>query len=171
MILHFFRKDIVKKGPDALFNDEFDAIHHLIRILAVVVTVGSGCSLAFVGAAGEIGATVIRLSCSFLAIVLSRVFRSSSSHNGNSGSNSSSVLSQTYIHSMNVAGAAAGVAANFDAPFTGAMYAYEVARRWNNRRNVDDGSVNNGSPLRKLIHTLDLPSLLPALFGSASAGK
>ena len=176
-ILHLFRKDIVKRGPDALFSDEFDAVHHLMRVLAVVVTVGSGCSLAFVGAAGEIGATVIRLSCSLLAIAMTHASRICNTGLDSSNSNSNSTvvaLTQTYLHTINLAGAAAGVAANFDAPFTGAMYSYEVARRWNSRRSVS-GSVaavgsEGDSSLCKLVRAVDLPSLLPALFGSFAAG-
>lgn len=160
--LHFFRKDIVKRGTDALFSESFDAVHHLVRVLAVVITVGSGCSLAFVGAAGEIGATVTRTTCSLLAVVATRLLGSKGSLSSNS--------SLPFVHSLNLAGAAAGVAANFDAPFTGAMYSYEVARRWNSRRSVAEGGPNDRLG-RKLIRSLDLASLLPALLGSAAAGK
>lgn len=178
-IFHFLRNDITKKGPEALFSDEFDATHHLTRVLAVIITVGCGCSLAFVGAAGEIGATVIRLSCTLLAVCGSRIFGNdsisgsiglSSTISNNSSNNTSRTFNLPYIHSINLVGAAAGVAANFDAPLTGAMYSYEVAKRWNSRRVVTIACPGD-SVWKKLICAVDLPSLLPALFGSAAAGE
>lgn len=40
---------------------QINFLAHYIRILGVIVTIGSGCSLAFVGPAAEIGMALSRL--------------------------------------------------------------------------------------------------------------
>lgn len=77
-----------------------------LRLLALVVTIGSGFSMGIAGPAAEMGMVVACCLSSWLNI-----------------NDVSSVLR------MIVAGAAAGVGANFKAPLTGLLFAVEVTRR------------------------------------------
>eukprot|EP01031_Cornospumella_fuschlensis_P027515 gene27515-33234_t len=79
----------------------------ILRLLGLVVSIGSGCSLGLAGPAADIGMAV---AC----IVNTRFF---------SGS-----LVGSDLRDLLVAGAGAGIAANFNAPVTAALYATEVVR-------------------------------------------
>lgn len=97
--------------PLPLTNDvaeaipRFDPKNEVVRLLAAVATLGSGCSLGPEGPAVEIGAS------------FSRIF----------GTGNTSAREK---HHLFLAGTAAGVAAGFNAPIAGVFFALECGNRY-----------------------------------------
>jgi H+/Cl- antiporter ClcA len=107
----FLNKNIATKGPPSLFEEKIQFEDHIQRVATVILTVGCGNSLAFVGTAAEIGMAITRL----YGMIFASIFLPKSSS-----------LHLTLIPQLCFAGAAAGVAANFEAPLTGLAFATEV---------------------------------------------
>lgn len=119
----------------------------LVRTLASVLTLGSGCSLGPEGPAVELGATVSRLSAAFAAASV--------------GSNSGRGLSKAQRRTLVCSGAAAGVAAGFNAPLAAIAFAYEVA-----------SARRSSSPAADAGGTVEMPkfvALLPVVVSSLSS--
>jgi hypothetical protein len=104
---------VAVSGPKSWFpvavsaSSKFNPFMQLIRILAAVSTLGSGCSLGPEGPAVEIGTGLSRLI-------------------GGTGSD----VSAKQKHWLFLSGASAGVAAGFNAPITGVFFAIEVGNRY-----------------------------------------
>ena len=101
---------------------EFNLMHLLIRGVAAVFTLGSGCSLGPEGTAVELGAG------------LSRVF----------GVSVGPSLSEQQNRFLFLAGTAAGVAAGFNAPITGVFFALECGNRYLRRNTLKFERVDEG---------------------------
>ena len=117
-LIYSLNKDLASSGPAVLFLNKVFFTKHLLRIVAVVVSVGFGNSLAFVGIAAEIGMTIGRF---YLAIVFQFLEKCAIIPVKDLMS-----LKAKLILLICAGGAGAGVAANFDAPISGACFALEV---------------------------------------------
>ena len=103
-------------------QSQFNLVHLLVRGVAAVFTLGSGCSLGPEGSAVEIGAG------------LSRVF----------GASAGPALSEQQNRFLFLAGTAAGVAAGFNAPITGVFFALECGNRYLRRNTLKFERVDEG---------------------------
>lgn len=79
----------------------------IMRLIGLIVSIGSGCSLGLAGPAADVGMVTAY-------IIASKVF---------------SNLKSSELSALLAAGAGAGIAANFNAPITAAFFAIEVANR------------------------------------------
>ena len=111
----------------------------LFRIICVVVAIGSGNAVAFTGMAAEIGLFLSRLFFSLPVYIMNankNKYNNDNDDNSNNNliknnCNNTTSINNTIIrdeieHMGMIAGMAAGVAANFDTPLAGVMYAFEV---------------------------------------------
>jgi H+/Cl- antiporter ClcA len=104
---------LLSLGPATISSDRFSLPRQLLRVLGVTATVGLGCSMALAGPSAELGMTVGRcVSAAAVDIGATLGF-------GRHSSETSATLC--------LAGAAAGLAANFNAPLTGVIYSIEVS--------------------------------------------
>lgn len=103
-------------------QSQFNLVHLMVRGVAAVFTLGSGCSLGPEGSAVEIGAG------------LSRVF----------GASAGPALSEQQNRFLFLAGTAAGVAAGFNAPITGVFFALECGNRYLRRNTLKFERVDEG---------------------------
>lgn len=78
----------------------------VLRLVGTIVTIGSGFSMGIAGPAAEMGMVIAKTIASVFGIVNARS-----------------------VAQCVLAGAGAGVAANFNAPLTGAVFSWEVSRR------------------------------------------
>lgn len=89
-----------------LHNSNLSHRRFLLRLVGLVATIGSGFSMGIAGPAAELGMVV--------AHQLARLFH---------------IDDITTLTQCMLAGAGAGVAANFNAPLTGAVFSWEVSRQ------------------------------------------
>lgn len=125
----------------------------VVRAIASVLTLGSGCSLGPEGPAVELGASVARLGAALAS--------ASAGGGGEGDSSAPRGLTRAQLRTLACSGAAAGVAAGFNAPLAAIAFAYEVASA---RRGAAPGA--NGAP------ALELPKLvapLPVVLASLSS--
>jgi H+/Cl- antiporter ClcA len=92
-------------------NERFQSAGAIVKAIAAVFTLGSGCSLGPEGPSVEIGASVARLIPQWASERLQ--WR----------------LSSERLRQLFACGCAAGVAAGFNAPFAGVLFANEIAQR------------------------------------------
>lgn len=95
------------KTPD-LSTRQFNPVNQVLRLCGAVATLGCGCSLGPEGPAVEIGAGWARIISSISAFSMSAKER----------------------HHLFLAGTAAGVAAGFNAPIAGVIFALECGNRY-----------------------------------------
>jgi len=106
VLLYLFRSDLGIGAASIGSVDNFSLQRQLLRFFGVLVVVGSGNPLGLAGPAAEMGMTV------------GRVF-----------SGGVNRIDKGLSRPLILAGAAAGFAANFDAPLAAILYALEVSRR------------------------------------------
>lgn len=99
-------KPTIAAITEASLHDKINLRRYFLRLAGTIVTIGSGFSMGIAGPAAEMGMVVAKTVASIFGI-----------------SNVQS-LAQCIL-----AGAGAGVAANFNAPLTGAVFSWEVSRR------------------------------------------
>jgi len=153
---------------------KFSAIRQLARLLAVIVAIGSGCSLGFSGPAAEVGMSVSHVLGYFLPEYASKdrsaVTYITSPTTGEVSIQSANGLTSSYQmydevtsnynanrkYYLILAGAGAGIAANFNAPFTGAMYSMEITKLlFLNQVNPSTSSNANNKPSSPANDVLD----------------
>eukprot|EP01036_Dinobryon_divergens_P025842 gene25842-34430_t len=141
----------------------FSSLRQLTRLLAVIISVGSGCSLGFTGPAAELGMSISHVLGYFLPEYASKDRSSISYTTSESGevtvvsaasaSSGSFKMYDEVTSNYNanrkyyllLAGAGAGVAANFNAPLTGAMYSIEISKLlFLSQSNNAVGSIGGG---------------------------
>lgn len=115
-LIYLAQPDLATGAATIGSEASFSLRRQLMRFAAVLLAVGSGNALALAGPAAEIGMTIAR--------VLS----------GRRGGS----LSRALI----LSGAAAGFAANFDAPLAGVLYAIEVSKKIINVPRPDEASMS-----------------------------
>lgn len=99
-------KPTIPAITEASLQDKIDLRRGVLRLVGAIVTIGSGFSMGIAGPAAEMGMVVAK--------TIAAVF----------GITNVQSLAQCVL-----AGAGAGVAANFNAPLTGAVFSWEVSRR------------------------------------------
>lgn len=93
----------------------------ILRLITVITVVGSGCSLGFTAPAAEIGMSISLMLAQFLPT-------QSSDNNDYSKSVRGHNYNKNRQYYLVLAGAGAGVAANLNAPLTGALYSMEISK-------------------------------------------
>ena len=116
-ILHTIQPDILT-GAITIATNKFSFVRQCHRWLGALITVGLGASLAVTGLCAEIGMTIGK----FVGTAISTIIPGSKAPEKSSSTSKNFALLQSII----IAGAAAGVGANNDAPITGMVYAIEV---------------------------------------------
>eukprot|EP01041_Mallomonas_annulata_P003544 gene3544-7054_t len=116
----------------------FDPMNQIVRLMASVCTLGSGCSLGPEGPSVELGASISRIFC---------------------GSNATS----RERHHLFLAGTAAGVSAGFGAPIAGVFFAIECGNRYLKKNTVKLDEESPDGP-REDIAAIVLAATLANIF-------
>lgn len=139
-LLYLLQPDLATGAGTIGQENAFSFRRQALRFLAVLVAVGSGSALALAGPAAEAGMAV------------ARVFSGSSGRD------------LPRARALILSGAAAGFAANFDAPLAGVLYALEVSRRTINLPEVADDGQGRGQAQRE---SREVSVLMVAAFSAA----
>jgi len=130
-------------GPTTIFSEKdstFSFVRQIFRLIAQIITVGTGCALGFAGPAAEAGMTTGRII-------------------------GSQLQSSTSKRQLCLAGGAAAFAANFNTPLAGFAYAMEVSnRQMGYQKSSEPIPVNDGTTtvLKKLTSNTSLVFLATA---------